>query len=113
VAIAIPVFNGALTKAKESADVANVRAMYAEWQIAIISGDADASDVKDNDSFLKGPSKATTAMVLNDSTKLNVTDKGVITYTATKLTNEATNSKVFSWTLGESDSTGTSADSTT
>ena len=31
VAIAIPVFNGALTKSKEAADVANVRATYAEW----------------------------------------------------------------------------------
>ena len=30
VAIAIPVFNGALTKSKEAADVANVRATYAE-----------------------------------------------------------------------------------
>lgn len=29
VAIAIPVFNGALTKSKEAADVANVRATYA------------------------------------------------------------------------------------
>ena len=32
VAIAIPVFNGALTKSKEAADVANLRAAYAEWQ---------------------------------------------------------------------------------
>lgn len=32
VAIAIPVFNGALTKSKEAADVANIRALYAEWQ---------------------------------------------------------------------------------
>ena len=29
VAIAIPVFNGALTKSKEAADVANIRAAYA------------------------------------------------------------------------------------
>ena len=37
VAIAIPVFNGALTKSKEAADVANVRATYAEWQTAILT----------------------------------------------------------------------------
>ena len=29
VAIAIPTFNGALTKSKEAADVANIRAAYA------------------------------------------------------------------------------------
>lgn len=37
VAIAIPVFNGALTKSKEAADVANVRATYAEWQTAMLT----------------------------------------------------------------------------
>ena len=36
VAIAIPVFNGALTKSKEAADVANIRALYAEWQVGIL-----------------------------------------------------------------------------
>lgn len=34
VAIAIPTFSGALTKAKEAADVANVRAEYAEVVVA-------------------------------------------------------------------------------
>ena len=42
VAIAIPVFNGALTKSKEAADVANIRAAYADWQVAIITGEATA-----------------------------------------------------------------------
>mgnify|MGYP002731333051 CR=1 FL=1 len=37
VAIAIPVFNGALTKSKEAADVANIRALYAEWQVGILT----------------------------------------------------------------------------
>ncbi len=110
VAIAIPVFNGALTKAKESADVANVRAMYAEWQIAIISGDAKTTDVT-SDSFLAGPNKGT-AIELNYDKQLEITD-GKIVYKATKLTNETTNDKNFSWTLGDPNSTGTSADSTT
>ena len=39
-AIAIPTFNGALTKSKEAADVANVRAAYAAMQVAILTDDA-------------------------------------------------------------------------
>ena len=39
-AIAIPTFNGALTKSKEAADVANIRAAYAEMQVAILTDDA-------------------------------------------------------------------------
>lgn len=62
VAIAIPVFNGALTKSKEAADVANVRATYAEWQTAILTENKTAPDSKDN--FLKGPDNGT-AIVLN------------------------------------------------
>ena len=36
VAIAIPTFSSALTKAKEAADVANVRAAYAEMQVDVM-----------------------------------------------------------------------------
>ncbi len=43
VAIAIPTFSGALTKAKEAADVANVRAEYAEVVVAnLTAGNAFA-----------------------------------------------------------------------
>ncbi len=59
VAIAIPVFNGALTKAKESADVANVRAMYAEWQIAMLSDNTVVPT--DEAAFLRGPGAADSA----------------------------------------------------
>ena len=38
-AIAIPTFNSALTKSKEAADVANVRAAYAQLQVAILTDD--------------------------------------------------------------------------
>ena len=51
VAIAIPVFNGALTKSKEAADVANVRATYAEWQTAMLTENTKAP--ADKDAFLK------------------------------------------------------------
>ena len=50
VAIAIPVFNGALTKSKEAADVANIRAAYADWQVAIITGDEFMAILEEKDS---------------------------------------------------------------
>ena len=53
VAIAIPVFNGALTKSKEAADVANVRATYAEWRTAMLTENTKAP--ADKEAFLKGP----------------------------------------------------------
>ena len=55
VAIAIPVFNGALTKSKEAADVANVRALYAEWQVSILTENKDIP--ADKAAFLAGPDK--------------------------------------------------------
>lgn len=100
VAIAIPVFNGALTKSKEAADVANVRATYAEWQTAMLTENtkapANATD------FLKGPTGNDT-LTLNYPDKLTVAD-GTITYTASKLTDAANaDSKTFTWTLGTPD----------
>lgn len=41
VAIAIPTFSGALTKAKEAADMANVRAYYAEVVMANLTEETD------------------------------------------------------------------------
>lgn len=97
VAIAIPVFNGALTKSKEAADVANVRATYAEWQTAMLTENTKAP--ADKDAFLKGPA-GTDTLTLNYPDKLTVTN-GTTTYTASKLTDTANdNSKVYTWTLG-------------
>lgn len=97
VAIAIPVFNGALTKSKEAADVANVRATYAEWQTAMLTENTKAP--ADKDAFLKGPA-GTDTLTLNYPDKLTVTN-GTITYTASKLTDAANaDSKTFTWTLG-------------
>ena len=42
VAIAIPTFSSALEKAREAADIANIRSAYAEAMLAIIDGDEDA-----------------------------------------------------------------------
>ena len=97
VAIAIPVFNGALTKSKEAADVANVRATYAEWQTAMLTENTKAP--ADKDAFLAGPTGNDT-LTLNYPDKLTVTN-GTITYTASKLTDAANaDSKTFTWKLG-------------
>lgn len=100
VAIAIPVFNGTLTKSKEAADVANVRATYAEWQTAMLTENTKAP--ADKDAFLKGPA-GTDTLTLNYLDKLTVAD-GTITYKASKLTDAANaDSKTFTWTLGTPD----------
>lgn len=96
VAIAIPVFNGALTKSKEAADVANVRATYAEWQTAMLTENTKAP--ADKDAFLAGPDAKGT-LTLNYLNKLDVKADGTITYSATKLTDE-NGAKTFTWTLG-------------
>lgn len=101
VAIAIPVFNGALTKSKEAADVANVRATYAEWQTAMLTENTKAPT--DKDAFLAGPDTKGT-LTLNYLDKLAVKADGTITYTASKLTDAANaDSKTFTWTLGTPD----------
>lgn len=99
VAIAIPVFNGALTKSKEAADVANVRATYAEWQTSMLTENTKAP--ADKDAFLAGPGTKGT-LTLNYPGKLDVKADGTITYSATKLTDE-NGAKTFTWTLGTPD----------
>lgn len=109
VAIAIPVFNGALTKSKEAADVANVRALYAEWQVGILTENKGIPT--DKAAFLKGPDgNGTTEFTFNyadgDNPKLTYTkdDKGgSIKYTATKLA-DANGNKTYTWTLGQENS---------
>ena len=94
VAIAIPVFNGALTKSKEAADVANIRALYAEWQVGILT----------ENKTIPGPdNNGTTEFTFNYAdTKLTYTN-GKIEYAATKLT-DANGSKTYTWTLGQENS---------
>ena len=60
-AIAIPVFNGSLHKAKVAADMANVRAYYAELQIDYLTtgeyqdiGDSLDKNVKQTITFMDG-----------------------------------------------------------
>ncbi len=98
-AIAIPTFNGALTKSKEAADVANIRAAYAEAQVKIITEDVDLG------------SKAALVAAFTAPAKLNYkgTNHGYaldetnakITYTPKKLNG----GDAYTWTLGATDST--------
>ena len=67
VAIAIPVFNGALTKSKEAADVANVRATYAVWQTSMLTENTKAP--ADKDAFLKGPDKGLSLIHISEPTR--------------------------------------------
>ena len=79
VAIAIPTFNGALTKSKEAADVANIRAAYAEVIVSYLTNDTAAPTydlIKDKAGKLNFPTQFT-----NDDANKQVV------YQATKLEN--------------------------
>ncbi len=97
VAIAIPTFNSALTKSKEAADVANIRAAYAEVMMEYMMGDtttaptydtikAKAGKLNFEGKFKKSPETGTATEVV---------------YNSDKLTNSADNSKKFTWSLTE------------
>ena len=98
VAIAIPVFNGALTKSKEAADVANVRALYAEWQVGILTENTPIPT--DTKTFLAGPGSDKTT-TLNYENNFAADDKThTFTYTAKKLTDgNKDGGKTYTWTL--------------
>lgn len=102
-AIAIPTFNGALTKSKEAADVANIRAAYAEMQVKILTDDAvvPTADKADADFWNSADKKSTKATYTYtyDDTKKTATVK----YEATRLTGGNDGSKVFTWTLSPVD----------
>ena len=85
VAIAIPTFSGALTKSKEAADVANIRAEYAEYQVHVIDG----STATWPEDFAEGMNFKAEG---HGYSKSNVT----ITYIAKQLEG----GKTYTWTLG-------------
>lgn len=98
VAIMIPTFSGSLVKAKETADVANIRARYAECQVEMLTENADAPADKTN--FSNG-------VTLNYGDKLEYSvesNVATITYKSTKLTGGNTDSgKTYTWTLNPLD----------
>ncbi len=119
-AIAIPTFNGALTKSKEAADVANVRAAYAAMQIAILTDDAGVpTNSITTPTKTKTSAGGTSAPITNYlSGDLNYEKltyaydggdkKGTITYTPAKLTGGNGSAvsgdvKTFVWTIKAAD----------
>ena len=92
VAIAIPTFNSALTKSKEAADVANIRAAYAEMMMDYMMDNKQltAEQIKDKIGTLNSKNLLTVA---NDT----------ITYKATKLENsketDTTKKNTFTWSI--------------
>ena len=104
-AIAIPTFNGALTKSKEAADVANIRAAYAEAQVAILTDDKTVEKVKTDvinttlGLTIDTDGKATAGTALNYFKNFSYTgqNKEVITYTPKKFND----GKAYNWTLSD------------
>ena len=109
VAIAIPTFNSALTKAKDAADVANVRAAYAEMQVDVMLNGKTVSTTDITTATQNKTTAATGATVavitdyldsnLQSATltyTYNTTDKeGTITCTPKKLNNGT----AYTWTI--------------
>ena len=91
-AIAIPTFNSALTKSKEAADVAKIRAAYAEMMMDYMMDNKQltAEQIKDKIGTLNSKNLLT---VGNDT----------ITYKATKLENsketDTTKKNTFTWSI--------------
>ena len=100
-AIAIPTFNSALTKSKEAADVANVRAAYAQLQVAILTDDLASTGYASELEKTLGTGKAN----LNYPEKCdyaNIATNGMIKYSAKKLTGknskpDGNGNNVFEW----------------
>lgn len=110
VAIAIPTFNGALTKAKEATDVANIRAGYAELQVALLTEDGTTIPANDTafiasylDNSLNYPGNfGYTTTKASDATDAAVTG-ATLTYSPKKLTSDAMKDDKYTWVVGTSD----------
>ncbi len=96
VAIAIPTFNSALTKSKEAADVANIRAAYAEVMLDYMMGDAAAAPTYATIKTKVGK------LNFDDNFKEDATNKTVY-YEAKALKNsketDENKKKIFTWSL--------------
>ena len=96
VAIAIPTFNSALTKSKEAADVANIRAAYAEVMLDYMMGDAAAAPTYATIKAKVGK------LNFDDNFKEDTTNKTVY-YEAKALKNsketDENKKKIFTWSL--------------
>ena len=96
VAIAIPTFSSALTKSKEAADVANIRAAYAEMMMDYMMDNKQLTTDQIKDKIGTLNFSDTNHLVVDATTT-------TITYTAKELENSKepnTNKKhVFTWSI--------------
>ena len=94
VAIAIPTFNSALTKSKEAADVANIRAAYAEMMMDYMMDGKQLTTKEIEKKIGTLNFSGTTHLTVNATT---------ITYKTEKLENsketEDANKKTFTWSI--------------
>lgn len=94
VAIAIPTFNSALTKSKEAADVANIRAAYAEMMMDYMM---------DNKQLTADQIKGKIGSLNFSDDKHFTVDTNAITYKTEKLENsketEKDKKKTFTWSV--------------
>lgn len=105
-AIAIPTFNSALTKSKEAADIANIRAAYAEVQVAILTDDATATEAEFVKALTGKDNDGKAGEVLNYTgdnhgykfTEATQNTKAKVEYKANKLKNK-NNTGNFEWTF--------------
>lgn len=101
VAIAIPTFNGALTKSKEATDVANVRAAYAEVMVANLTDDTYPASATAAKAAIDASVNANGGYKISaDKLEVTGTDGGTytITYTTTKLKN-SNGTTSFTWKM--------------
>lgn len=95
IAIAIPVFNAQLEKAREAVDAANIRAKYAEMMTDVITGDYAAGTTYEVQLKQKTPDWASTDLKagLEESMTLAGTmtagGKATLTYDATQTGKDA------------------------
>ena len=106
VAIAIPTFNSALTKAKEAADVANLRAAYAQVQVDVLTDGFDDSNGATLQSTFEAALPGGNTSELNYVASGNEThgysyveDTNTVKYKAEKIGGE--NGNEYTWTLTE------------
>ena len=92
VAIAIPIFNAQLEKARESTDVANVRDYYAEVAVALIDGTLDAGTTTTK---VSGEKTATYA----PTTDTTITSSSTFTVTVAGIT--INQKDLTGWTIGD------------
>lgn len=98
VAIAIPTFSSALTKAKEAADLANVRADYAEMQVDVLVNGNDYPASYDLDN--KQSSATITYTAPTKASGDTQATKGSLKFVATSLTGgtDTSDTEGHTWT---------------